>query len=316
MRFLRKLINREEYEPLPFYSGLPSSTPAVQGEIFYGVKTVVPTFSFRDHRTGNDVFMYHAESVQAGGRKTPQTCRRTSRGWKRLCRHLYRRGQGIPIFAPLRSDGTIFIRETSLARILSVCFFYSPLLLRVAALLLIEFGLAIYDSIHGIIGGGGQLIKEIKFIPTRVSICVLLRELITIGVRMDAARGLPVIHANFLGYDEQSHRRGPSSAFAHWTLKGIDKSIRDIWNSAKRSNRRNYDLWIYSDHGQEHTEPYFERMGQSLEEGRGDGAAGGRIVGAGGADAETKRHSTQTRGVAWPKFQLVVERSDEQEYLS
>jgi len=35
--FLRSLLQRQHYEVATFYSGLPSTTAAVQGEIFYGV---------------------------------------------------------------------------------------------------------------------------------------------------------------------------------------------------------------------------------------------------------------------------------------
>src|SRR5476649_2348992 len=46
--FLNSLLQKEHYVIHPFYSGLPSNTPAVQGELFYGVKTCVPAFSFVD----------------------------------------------------------------------------------------------------------------------------------------------------------------------------------------------------------------------------------------------------------------------------
>src|SRR5207247_638610 len=44
MPFLRRLIRREGYALHEFYSGVPSTTAAVQGELFYGVKTAVPSF--------------------------------------------------------------------------------------------------------------------------------------------------------------------------------------------------------------------------------------------------------------------------------
>ena len=113
---------------------------------------------------------------------------------------------------------------------------------------------------------GEDLWQELKFVPTRVGICILLRELVTIGASIDAARGLPVIHLNFLGYDEQAHRRGPNSAFAHWSLKGIDAAIKRIWNAAHRSSRRDYRVWIYSDHGQESTVPYPVVGGQTIHQ--------------------------------------------------
>ena len=36
--FLAKLIKRKHFALETFYSGVPSTTPAVQGEIFFGVK--------------------------------------------------------------------------------------------------------------------------------------------------------------------------------------------------------------------------------------------------------------------------------------
>src|SRR3990167_6618241 len=47
--FIKKLSERERYRFWHHYSGVPSSTPAVQGEIFYGVKQCVPAFKYRDH---------------------------------------------------------------------------------------------------------------------------------------------------------------------------------------------------------------------------------------------------------------------------
>ncbi|MBD3309029.1 hypothetical protein GF339_21635 [candidate division KSB3 bacterium] len=120
------------------------------------------------------------------------------------------------------------------------------------------------DFFHGLIDGK-NLLPELKFIPSRVGISILLRELATMGIMIDAARGLPIIHCTFLGYDEQSHRRGPSSKFAHWTLKGIDGCVKRIWRSAKRSACRNYEIWIYSDHGQEATTSYEKHVGKKLD---------------------------------------------------
>jgi endonuclease/exonuclease/phosphatase family metal-dependent hydrolase len=134
---------------------------------------------------------------------------------------------------------------------------------RTVFLLVVEVVLAITDFFRGVFDGK-HFNKELKFIPTRVAICILLRELSTAGVLMDVARGVPVVHVNFIGYDEQAHRRGPTSRFAHWSLKGIDHALRRIWGAAHRSKWRSYDMWIYSDHGQEESVPYEVRHGRPL----------------------------------------------------
>jgi endonuclease/exonuclease/phosphatase family metal-dependent hydrolase len=137
--------------------------------------------------------------------------------------------------------------------------------IRVAALLCVEFVLAVTDGVRGLIAGH-DFWHELKFVPTRVAISILLRELVTIGATIDTVRGLPVVHLNYLGYDEQAHRRGPSSAFAHWTLKGIDDAIKRVWRAARRSSRRDYDVWVYSDHGQEETASYEKEYGRPIDE--------------------------------------------------
>ncbi|MGE0859445.1 MAG: endonuclease/exonuclease/phosphatase family protein, partial [Gammaproteobacteria bacterium] len=86
-----------------------------------------------------------------------------------------------------------------------------------------------------------------------------------IGAGMDLARGLPIVHVNFAGFDEQSHRRGPNAAFAHWALKGIDAAIARLWRQAMRAERRDYRVWIYSDHGQERVKSYPLVHGQALQ---------------------------------------------------
>src|SRR5690606_627519 len=64
MPFLQELIEREHYHTLSLYSGLPSSTPAVQAELFYGSRCSVPAFSFGDSGTGQVVRMYATEAAE------------------------------------------------------------------------------------------------------------------------------------------------------------------------------------------------------------------------------------------------------------
>ena len=63
---------------------------------------------------------------------------------------------------------------------------------RIGALLALEFALATVDLAHGLVAGR-DFLKELKFVPTRVAICILARELATIGVTVDIARGGPAM---------------------------------------------------------------------------------------------------------------------------
>jgi endonuclease/exonuclease/phosphatase family metal-dependent hydrolase len=113
-----------------------------------------------------------------------------------------------------------------------------------------------------------------------------------IGGKIDISRGLPVIHLNFLGYDEQSHRRGPQSLFAHWSLKGIDDAVARLWRAANRSPWRHYDVWVYSDHGQAPVTPYRRLVGYSIEQAvtaAFDGAGASEAVGEYAGGIQTQR---------------------------
>jgi endonuclease/exonuclease/phosphatase family metal-dependent hydrolase/glycosyltransferase involved in cell wall biosynthesis len=264
MPFLRRLLRREHYRLHTLYSGVPSTTPAVQGELFYGVSQAVPSFGFRDHASGQIVYMFQpdpAAAVQArlaaqgpglleggsawsdvfSGGAAESHFSAAAIGWGDLARGFNPFTQGLLL---LMHFGSV---------------------LRIAGLFLVETVLALTDFVRGLLHGY-SLPRELTFVATRVGIVIGLRELLTVGITLDVARGLPIVHANFLGYDEQAHRRGPNSAFAHWALGGIDGAIKRIWHAAHRSSRRDYQFWIYSDHGQESVVHYAQQTGVSIHQ--------------------------------------------------
>lgn len=261
---LRRLIRREGYQVRPFYSGLPSSTPAVQGELFYGVKTAVPAFSFRDTQTGRLVRMYEAEVAERIERELRRQGAALLEGGS-VYSNVYTGGAAeVHFCAPVLRWGPLVRALNPLALAILVIWHLASVL-RVAGLMALEVVLAVVDFLRGCLAGR-SVRKELKFIPARVVVSIVLRELATIGTILDVARGLPIIHLNLLGYDEQAHRRGPGSRFAHWTLKGIDGCVRRIWRAARRARRRQYQVWIYSDHGQEGTLAYPLHTGKTIQQ--------------------------------------------------
>ncbi|MEN8108247.1 MAG: endonuclease/exonuclease/phosphatase family protein [Pseudomonadota bacterium] len=294
MPFLRRLIKREHYRLHRMYAGVPAATASFQGELFYGVKAVVPGFNFLDSASGNLVRMFEPAAAASVERELEK------KGEEPLLRegssyaNNYTGGAAEPHFCPASMGWGPSMRRANPLLVGFLVLSNAWSFVRLSALLLVEFILAIVDFVHGLFGGY-DLIKELKFVPTRVAISILLRELVTIGTKIDAARGLPVIHLNFLGYDEQAHRRGPSSLFAHWTLKGIDDAIARIWRAAQRSAHRHYDVWVYSDHGQEEVKTYHALYGRSIED-----AVSGVFAGLGinaGLATEQRPRGIQTQRV-------------------
>ena len=264
MPFLNHLIRKEGYHLHTLYSGLPASTPAVQGELFYGVKGAVPSFGFRDRKSGKSVKMFDPEPVinlqNSLENQNPGLLKDGS-----SYANIFSGGSREAHFCPESFGWHHLSRAVRPFALISFVLVHALSLIRTGFLILLEFVLAVFDFVQGLIAGK-DLVKELKFVPTRVVISILLRDLVSIGATVDVTRGLPVVHLNFIGYDEQAHRRGPSSHFAHWTLKGIDHAIRRLFHAARRSRRRDYDIWVYSDHGQEETIPYPVENGRTVHE--------------------------------------------------
>ncbi|GAB6145498.1 endonuclease/exonuclease/phosphatase family protein [Desulfocicer niacini] len=249
MPFLKKLLEEDTHTLRPGYSGLPSSTPAYQAELMYGVKSFVPAFEFIDRRTDRRHVSYKPESANQMAQELVDRGEPLLTGGNAYAT-LFSGGAEEARYCSETMDLNSILDTLNPLKLILLFFLHANMLLRIVSYALIECGLAVFDFFRGLFAKQ-DIIKEFTFIPARVVVCIILRELVRFRLKLDVTRGVPLLCANFLGYDEQAHRRGPSSAFAHWSLKGIDQAIRDIHKSAMASQCRSYRMIIYSDHGQE-----------------------------------------------------------------
>lgn len=265
MPFVRGLLSRGRYRLHHQYAGVPASTASYQAELFYGVRQAVPGFNFRQGGSGRLVRMIETDAATHVERELE------SKGGEPLLKggsayvDNFLGGAAESHFCPAARGWGRALREANPLAVALLLASHAYGIVRTAVLLAVELVLALVDCMRGLIAGH-DLGRELMLVPTRVVITVLLRELATMGARIDLARGLPVVHVNFLGYDEQAHRRGPDSLFAHWSLKGIDDAIARLSRAARRVSRRHYQLWVHSDHGQEATVPYHEACGRGIAE--------------------------------------------------
>lgn len=262
--FLARLIERGHFTLEDFYSGVPSTTPAVQGEVFYGVRAAVPSFEFLRRSTGR---MFRMNEAEASAEIEAELGKRGSEPMLKggyAYSNIYQGGAFYSRYCSQDLARDRFIKRLNLFKGLILSIVYAPKILRMAGLALLEFGLAVVDMFKGLYQRE-DFLKELAFVPSRVLVCIVLREMIRFRVLLDIERGAQVIHANFLGYDEQAHRRGPDSAFAQWTLKGIDRAVRDICRAAEHSTYRDYEWIIHSDHGQEHAVPFVGKHGREID---------------------------------------------------
>ncbi len=264
MPFLKGLLQKEYYKQYLHYPGLPSSTPSVQGELFYGIKQIVPAFNFLDRQTGKVLRMFDSEAaLEIEGRLKAQGQGLLQGGSSYS--NIFSGGAQESHFCATSFGWSHIWKDANPINFVMLAFTHLPSLIRMIVLTVWEFILGIIDFGFSLFKGE-NFNKEWKFIYLRSLLCILLRELVSLGVKIDIMRGLPIIHLNFIGYDEHAHNRGPSSSSAHWSLKGIDRAIEKIYHKALHCPHRSYDVWVYSDHGQEDVISYAMKYNRSVHE--------------------------------------------------
>ena len=92
--FLARLIRRGHFTLESFYSGLPSTTPAVQGEIFFGVRTAVPSFEFLRRQSGKVFRMYESTAAAEIQGELEKSCPEPLLKRGRSYLNIYRAGAG------------------------------------------------------------------------------------------------------------------------------------------------------------------------------------------------------------------------------
>ncbi|MEQ9411771.1 MAG: endonuclease/exonuclease/phosphatase family protein [Fuerstiella sp.] len=262
--FLRRMIRRGYFQQMSFYSGLPSATPAVQAEVMYGVKCAVPAFQFLHRKSGRVFRMYDQEAVETVVQERLEKAEPLLESGASYA-NIYSGGAAEARCCFETTDLPDALKELSPLRLVTMFFLYFFTLVRITLLTGVELVVGLTDMIRGLFTSRDWP-NEIRFVPGRVLVSIVLREWVGVTVKLAVERGTPVIFANLLGYDEQAHRRGPGAAFAHWGLKGIDKTIQDIFQTARRSENRDYEVIVYSDHGQEESRIYEFESGQTIQE--------------------------------------------------
>lgn len=262
MPFLKRLQDEEHYSIHSLYSGMPSSTPGFQAELLFGVRTAVPAFGFYDRRLRRVMSMnepFSAAHVETNLLRENDGLLRDGSAWS----DLFSGDAEESHFCASTAGLDMILRAVNPLRALGLVVWNLWSVVRVLATFALELVLAIGDFVRRATTGR-DLRAELLFVPERVMVSAVMREIVAAGACVDTERGLPVIHLNLLGYDEHAHRRGPRSPLARWSLRGIDRTIRRVWMAAHRSTLRDYQVWIYSDHGQESTTPWHEARGEAL----------------------------------------------------
>jgi len=262
--FLRRELLRGNFHAQKWYSGIPSNTPSVQAGLLYGNNDNIP--GFRWYEKDKRLHVSFKSPLSAGLVE------------ERLDSRFEGLLKGGSSYANMFSGAA----STSVATFGSFTQFNIARALRWLRLLLLllmnfftvlltvfytfkEFAIELYDWLHVI---RNRLIQrgEYLFPLYRILMNVWVREVITVGVMTDIARGVPSIYITYLSYDELAHQRGPLSKSALNSLKTIDRRIKRIVRLARRKILREYDIFVFSDHGIAASMPFFFLYGQTFDQ--------------------------------------------------
>jgi hypothetical protein len=263
MPYLTRLYDRGEMKLRRWRCGVPSTTPAVQAGLMFGNNYDIPSFRWYDKRTRQPILCQmpqHAQAIQqrvSAGRpgilEGGSSYMSIMDGDARLSLLTVSAFNRHHFFESVRGIGLLLL------------FFLNPLrVIRLHALSLWEYLRDAGLSIWRLLREGKLPRPQPLYSLTQVAINIGFREIQTFACMLDIYRGVPAIYTNYYGYDEVAHHFGPTSQEALRILKGIDAQIRQIDQMRRKYQRRNYDLYVLSDHGMTPSQSFHEAFGCSL----------------------------------------------------
>ncbi|MCC6793809.1 MAG: hypothetical protein IT366_01725 [Candidatus Hydrogenedentes bacterium] len=268
--YLKGLMDSKRAVLSPWRSMLPTSTGVFQTGLFYGANDDVPGFFWYDKRAEHSVRLNSVEGAYA--------LETHVRGLVAPYPGLLKGGSAYSSLITGGAYNTLLTFSKLFNPSLHVPkgwswrlrFWASQLMLaaRIAYFASAEVVVALVDLIAALWKERNTYL-ELKFVVARIASVVLCREISTLASILDIHRGIGPIYMNHVSYDEHAHHRGPSSAFAFWSLKGVDSAIRRVGRAieyARKNGIRDYDLYIWSDHGQVNTVPFQEVIQEEPEQ--------------------------------------------------
>jgi hypothetical protein len=246
--------------------GLPSTTPASQAGILYGNNWDIPGFRWYDKETRTPVLCKLPGSVRAIQERVASGRAGLLRGGSSYT-NMFDGDARLSLFT-LSALGRHRLFENVRGLGFLILFGLSPL--RVVRIV----GLSLWAWLVYVIKRFASWIRvrprdsRFTFLGPLLEIFnnIIFREVTTFSVMVDVYRGMPAIYAAYTGYDEIAHHFGADSYEAFRALRALDKQIRQIDRMRQLYERRQYDLYILSDHGMTPSVPFQSIHGQTLQE--------------------------------------------------
>jgi hypothetical protein len=264
MPYLSRLIQGHRLQLARWRCGLPSTTPASQAGILYGNNWDIPGFRWYDKETQSSIMCKLPGSVRA-------VKERISAGRVGLLRggssytNMFDGDARLALFT-LSAMGRDHLFENVRGLGFLILFVLDPVrVVRVLSLSLWTWLVYVAKRFAALIVPSNP---HFTFLGPLMEIFnnIIFREVTTFSVMLDIYRGMPAIYACYTGYDEIAHHFGADSREAFRALRGLDKQIRQIDRIRQVYIRREYALYILSDHGMTPAVPFRKLFGHTLQE--------------------------------------------------
>ncbi|MGD2103893.1 MAG: alkaline phosphatase family protein [Anaerolineae bacterium] len=283
MPYVSRLLSSNQLEVAPWRCGLPSSTPAVQAGMMFGNRFDIPGYRWYEKDRGAVMTPQRLDQI-------PIMVDRISEGKRGIL-------SGGSCYVSL-FDGDAEMALFTLSTLRRQRFFESLRGVGLLTLFLLNpgrvlrvFGMAVADYFRSLarrlVALTGPLSKQLgarlRGLPTHPDKELhvvnpldvfspllhavsdsLFTEVQTFGVMLDIYRCAPAIYANYNGYDEVAHELGPDHRGALRVLRGIDRRIHQIDRMRAHYQKREYDLYLMSDHGNTPSVPFSWQNGSTL----------------------------------------------------
>ena len=255
MPYLGRLLASRRLIVSPWRCGVPSTTPAVQAGIMFGNRFDIPGFRWyeKDQRRG-------IES------KLPDSLRlmreRVSPGHPGILRggscyvSMFDGDAEVALFTLSTLHRQRFF-ESARGMGFFLLFLLSPFrIMRVSWLVMTGYLSKLSRRLVALVRPSVENPFDV-FSPFLQALSeTLFTEVQTFGVMLDIYRRAPAIYANYTIYDDVIHKAGLDHVAAFRTLHDIDKRIRQINRMRARYRKRQYDLYVISDHGNTPSVPF------------------------------------------------------------
>ncbi len=239
----------------PMSVGLPSSTPAFQAAIMYGVYPDIPGFHYYDKRAGEDRYFPRPGMAALIEEQHARGRRGIMRGG--AVYGCIFGGEAVDnlwnlavLLKPTRA-GWAMLRAPLSAVLLAW------VIVKCSALTLLELGRALGRFMTGTAAPE----PGARWILFKVGSSIWARQFLTLATSVSLYRGVPAIYVNFMEYDVYAHGFGPASRNALRALRRVDSSINQLARIVRRLPDPGVDLYVLSDHGQALTRLFTEVSG-------------------------------------------------------